>query len=75
MKLFLTENLNLKLFFRRQFYNWEKTSITIDEFVFDPSTLDGSFLATLNEGSVKVLSGLINQKNPEKLEVKTQQEQ
>lgn len=49
----------------------EKTSITIDEFVFNPSTLDGSFLATLNEGSVKVLSGLINQKNPEKLEVKT----
>ena len=49
----------------------EKTSITIDEFIFNPSTLDGSFLATLNEGSVKVLSGLINQKNPEKLEVKT----
>ncbi|WP_440690713.1 FecR domain-containing protein [Candidatus Pelagibacter sp. HIMB1782] len=49
----------------------ESTSITIDEFVFDPNTLNGNFLTTLNKGSVKVLSGLINQKNPENLEVKT----
>ena len=47
------------------------TELTIDDYIFDPSTNDGKLLATIISGSVKVLSGKISEKNPANLEVKT----
>ena len=47
------------------------TELTIDDYIFDPSTNDGKLLATIIAGSVKVLSGKISEKNPANLEVKT----
>jgi len=47
------------------------TELTIDDYIFDPSTNNGKLLATIIAGSVKVLSGKISEKNPANLEVKT----
>ena len=49
----------------------QKSSITIDEFVYDPNTENGKILTNITSGSVKVLSGKISQGNPEDLVVKT----
>jgi len=48
-----------------------KTEMIIDEFTYDPSTQNGKFLATIQQGSVKLLTGKISDKDPKKLEVKT----
>ena len=49
----------------------QKSSITIDEFVYDPNTENGKISTSIAAGSVKVLSGKISQGNPEDLVVKT----
>jgi len=49
----------------------EETSIILDEFVYDPKTNLGKISTNIIDGSVKVLSGKISEKNPENLIVKT----
>ena len=49
----------------------QKSTITIDDFVYDPSTNNGKILTNVIAGSVKVLSGKISQGDPEDLIVKT----
>ena len=48
-----------------------KTSVTLDEFVYDPNSQKGKITTNIIEGSVKVLSGKISEKNPDNLIVKT----
>ena len=49
----------------------QKSTITIDDFVYDPSTNNGKILTNVIAGSMKVLSGKISQGDPEDLIVKT----
>ena len=48
-----------------------KTSVTLDEFIYDPNSQEGKITTNIIEGSVKVLSGKISEKNPDNLVVKT----
>ena len=48
-----------------------KTSVTLDEFIYDPNSQEGKIATNIIEGSVKVLSGKISEKNPDNLIVKT----
>ena len=48
----------------------EETESTIDEFVYDPNSQDGSFVSTVKTGTVKFITGQISKKNPDNLEVK-----
>ena len=48
----------------------EETEITIDEFIYDPNSNDGSFVSTVKSGTVKFITGQISKKNPDNLEVK-----
>lgn len=47
-----------------------KSEVIIDEFVFDPSNNDGKILSQIKQGSMKVITGLISEKNPDNLVVK-----
>ena len=49
----------------------QKSTITIDDFIYDPSTNNGKILTNVIAGSMKVLSGKISQGDPEDLIVKT----
>lgn len=49
----------------------QKSSITIDEFIYDPSSNSGKIVTNVISGSLKVLSGKVSQGNPEDLVVKT----
>ena len=46
------------------------SEVVMDTFIYDPATNDGKIVATVKEGSLKVISGLISKKNPESLTVK-----
>ena len=46
------------------------SEVLMDTFIYDPTTNDGKIVATVKEGSLKVISGLISKKNPESLTVK-----
>ena len=48
----------------------EDTELTVDEFVYDPNSQDGSFISTVKAGTVKFITGQISKKNPDNLEVK-----
>ena len=48
----------------------EDTELTIDEFMYDPNSHDGSFVSNVKSGTVKFITGQISKKNPENLEVK-----
>tara|TARA_B100000989_G_C19510530_1_gene458803 strand:- start:179 stop:754 length:576 start_codon:yes stop_codon:yes gene_type:complete len=48
----------------------EDTELTVDEFVYDPNSQDGSFISTVKTGTVKFITGQISKKNPDNLEVK-----
>ena len=41
----------------------------MDTFVFDPATNDGKIVASVKQGSLKVISGLISKKDPDALTV------
>ena len=41
----------------------------MDTFIFDPATNDGKIVASVKQGSLKVISGLISKKNPDSLVV------
>ena len=47
------------------------TELTIDEFVFDPSSYEGAIVTNIKKGSIKILSGKISETNPEDLIVET----
>ena len=48
----------------------EDTELTIDEFIYDPESQDGSFVSNVKSGTVKFITGQISKKNPDNLEVK-----
>ena len=48
----------------------EDTELTIDEFIYDPNSHDGSFVSNVKSGTVKFITGKISKKNPDNLEVK-----
>ena len=48
----------------------EDTEMTIDEFIYDPKSNEGSFVSSVKSGTVKFITGQISNKNPENLEVK-----
>ena len=41
----------------------------MDTFVYDPATNDGKIVASVKQGSLKVISGLISKNNPDNLTV------
>ena len=47
----------------------EDSEVVMDTFVFDPDTNDGKIVASVKQGSLKVISGLISKKNPDSLTV------
>ena len=47
----------------------EDSEVIMDTFVFDPSTNDGKIVASVKQGSLKVISGLISKNNPDNLTV------
>ena len=46
------------------------TELTIDEFIYDPNSHEGSFVSNVKSGTVKFITGQISNKNPDNLEVK-----
>ena len=46
------------------------TELTIDEFIYDPESHEGSFVSNVKSGTVKFITGQISKKNPDNLEVK-----
>ncbi len=48
----------------------EDTELTIDEFIYDPASHEGSFVSNVKSGTVKFITGQISKKNPDNLEVK-----
>ena len=48
----------------------ENSELTIDEFIYDPESNDGSFVSSVKSGTVKFITGQISKKNPDNLEVK-----
>ena len=46
----------------------------MDTFVYDPATIDGKIVASVKQGSLKVISGLISKNNPDNLTVEVQKE-
>ena len=47
----------------------EGSEVVMDTFIFDPATNDGKIVASVKQGSLKVISGLISKKNPDSLTV------
>ena len=47
----------------------EDSEVIMDTFVFDPDTNDGKIVASVKQGSLKVISGLISKNNPDNLTV------
>ena len=47
----------------------EDSEVVMDTFIYDPKTNDGKIVASVKQGSLKVISGLISQKDPDSLTV------
>ena len=47
-----------------------ESEVVMDTFIYDPSTNDGKIVASVKQGSLKVISGLISKNNPDNLTVK-----
>ncbi len=45
------------------------SEVVMDTFIYDPATSDGKIVASVKQGSLKVISGLISKKNPDSLTV------
>ena len=45
------------------------SEVVMDTFIYDPATNDGKIVASVKQGSLKVISGLISKKNPDALTV------
>ena len=48
----------------------EKSELTIDDFVYDPSSLDGKIVSNIKSGTVRIMTGKISKQNPDNLVVK-----
>ncbi len=46
-----------------------ESEVVMDTFIYDPETSDGKIVASVKQGSLKVISGLISKKNPDSLTV------
>ncbi|MFL2887355.1 MAG: FecR domain-containing protein, partial [Candidatus Pelagibacter sp.] len=46
-----------------------ESEVVMDTFIYDPTTNDGKIVASVKQGSLKVISGLISKKNPDSLTV------
>merc|ERR1711904_392777 len=46
-----------------------ESEVVMDTFIYDPATSDGKIVASVKQGSLKVISGLISKKNPDSLTV------
>ena len=46
-----------------------ESEVVMDTFIYDPETNDGKIVASVKQGSLKVISGLISKKNPDSLTV------
>ena len=62
MLLKQTSNQNLKFFLLDEtvITLGEQTSITMDEFIYDPNDQSGKIISTVLKGSIKVLSGKVS---------------
>ena len=47
----------------------EDSEVVMDTFIYDPATNDGKIVASVKQGSLKVISGLISKKDPDALTV------
>ena len=47
----------------------EDSEVVMDTFIFDPETNDGKIVASVKQGSLKIISGLISKKDPDALTV------
>ena len=47
----------------------EDSEVVMDTFVYDPATNEGKIVASVKQGSLKVISGLISKNNPDNLTV------
>jgi len=47
-----------------------ESEVIMDTFIYDPATNDGKIIASVKQGSLKIISGLISKKNPDSLTVK-----
>ena len=47
-----------------------ESEVIMDTFIYDPATNDGKIVASVKQGSLKIISGLISKKNPDSLTVK-----
>ena len=47
----------------------EESEVVMDTFIFDPATNDGKIVASVKQGSLNVISGLISKKDPDSLTV------
>ena len=45
------------------------SEVVMDTFIYDPATNDGKIVASVKQGSLKVISGLISKKNPDSLTI------
>ena len=45
------------------------SEVVMDTFIYDPATNDGKIVASVKQGSLKVISGLISKKDPDSLTV------
>ena len=45
------------------------SEVVMDTFIYDPATSEGKIVASVKQGSLKVISGLISKKNPDSLTV------
>ena len=45
------------------------SEVVMDTFIFDPETNDGKIVASVKQGSLKIISGLISKKDPDALTV------
>ncbi len=45
------------------------SEVVMDTFIYDPSTNDGKIVASVKQGSLKVISGLISKKDPDSLTI------
>ena len=45
------------------------SEVVMDTFIYDPATNEGKIVASVKQGSLKVISGLISKKNPDSLTI------
>ncbi len=69
--IFASENSGTQILLLDQstFTIGSESEVVMDTFIYDPETSDGKIVASVKQGSLKVISGLISKKNPDSLTV------